>query len=106
MAVDLDLDAFEREGAADLFTVRISGREYALPDAKAMDYRDAIQLVVHIENKEFVEAMELLLARDDREAFFLNNLPIYKMEALFISYKAHYGVTEAAVGESVALPTS
>lgn len=102
MPVDLDLDVLEREDTVDLFTVTIGKREYVLPDAKAMDYRDALKLVMLINAKEFPEAMELLLSREDREAFFANDLPIFKMEQLFLRYRAHYGVSERAAGEAPA----
>jgi hypothetical protein len=96
---NFNLDTFEREDAVDLFTVTIGARDYILPDAKGMDYRDAVRLLVLIKAKEVDQAIELLLSRDDREAFFANNLPIFRMEELFVRYKEHYGITEQAAGE-------
>jgi hypothetical protein len=93
----LDLDALEREGAAEPFTFTHAGRQYTLNDPQEQDWQ---QLMMAASNP--LLALRLLLPEKDKDAFFETPLPTWKLRALIKAYREHYGVPEE--GESAGLP--
>lgn len=95
----LDLDALEDEEDPGPYPITFGGRDYETTGPMDMDYRDILQLVVDIQNGEIVKAIERIIREDDREAFWANKLPVFKMRALMTGYMGHYklpSVPEAA----------
>lgn len=91
----LDLDTLEREDRPGPFSVTLGGREYVLVDATEIDYRELLagQRAYLAGDPEL--AIRTVVAEDDRDAFFANAMPAYKLEALFSAYNAHHGLGDA-----------
>ena len=90
--VALNLDKLEREGTTEPFVIRLGGKRYTLLDARDIDVR-----ILAATNKTFQQgdpeaAIAVLLHPKDREAFFANELPGFKVEALFNAYNEHHGI--------------
>jgi hypothetical protein len=101
--VDFDLDTFDRPDAKPPFKVRLGGRVYVLGDPLALDYRDLLRAQELYVQGMPAEAINLMVTKDDRDAFFMNDLPIFKLRAMFEAYNKHYGIDP---GEAPASPTS
>lgn len=101
----LDLDALEREGGTpEPFTVHLGGRDYSLVDPKERDYTDVLSAQREIAEGNTLKALEIYVLPDDRDAFFANKLPGWKIDALIKGYHAHFGLP--APGEASASRTS
>jgi hypothetical protein len=90
--VALNLDKVEREGKPQDFSVVLGGKHFVLLDAMEMDWQDLIAAQVAFMNGNPAPAVESIVAEKDREAFFANKLPSYKLQALFKAYNEHYGI--------------
>lgn len=90
--VDFNLDSYERESAPGPFAVVVGGRRYELVDAQECDYRDLLQAQQAFAAGDPQRSFDMIVKEDDREAFFANRLPNYKLRALFERYNAHYGI--------------
>ena len=88
-AADLDLDALERPDAPEPFTVRLGGRTYTLLATDDVDYRELRHGFEAVARGEFDPWIRALLAEKDREAFFANRVPAFKLNELFRAYNAH-----------------
>lgn len=87
----LDLDALERQDDdRGPFTFTLGGHEYLLAGPMDLDYRDLVDAMVAAQNSDLVGAMNKILFEDVRDAFWLNRIPAYKMEALLGAYMKHY----------------
>jgi hypothetical protein len=91
-SIDFNLDTFERENAPEPFYVILGGKRYALQDAQALDYRDLLDSQRKAMNGEPERAVEILVPEEDRDAFFANRIPNFKLDALFRRYNEHHGL--------------
>jgi hypothetical protein len=91
-ATHLDLDELERPDAPDAFSATIGGKKYIFLDAKELDYRELLEGFRAFEQGNPDQAIGLMLDPDDRDAFFENRLPSWKLEALFTAYNEHHGI--------------
>jgi hypothetical protein len=87
----IDLDKLEREGTVkDPFDFVHNGRRYLMSDPVEIDWQD---LLVALNNP--VMFFRLVLPADDRNAFFSDKLPSWKMQKLTQAYLDHYGLPSA-----------
>jgi hypothetical protein len=96
----VDLDTFERPGKAGQFKVTLGGKEYTLRDAQDIDYRELLSGHEAFARGDPRIAIESVVAVEDREEFFGNVLPSYKLEAMFASYNDHFGIDPGKVPAS------
>ena len=87
--VSLDLDALEREGVPEQFSIRLGGRVYAFTDALDLDWQD---LMVALQNPRRFFA--LTLSEGDRKAFLATKLSSWKLRRLMDDYRVHHGMVE------------
>lgn len=100
----LNLDTLEREGGTpEPYIVELGGRVYSLVDPKERDYADVLQAQREIADGNTLKALEIYVAPEDRNAFFANRLPGWKIDALIKGYHEHFGLP--VPGESSASRT-
>jgi hypothetical protein len=87
-----NLDVVKRPKPTAPFVVLFGGREYELIDAQECDYRELIEAQVQYQKGDPSASIGKLLAEEDVEAFFANQIPTYKLRALFSAYNEHYGI--------------
>jgi hypothetical protein len=92
----LDLDALEREGRPEPFAFIHNNRQYILADPQDQDWQ---QLLVVMSNPLLF--LRLVLREEDRDAFFENSMPAWKLNALTTAYREHYGLP--SLGEASGL---
>jgi hypothetical protein len=90
--VSFDLDDFEREDDPGPFVVQLGGCAYEMVDAKQLDYRELIDLLVAAGNGDIVKTLGGMLDPKDREPFWKNKIPAFKLNALINGYMDHYGL--------------
>lgn len=90
--VSLNLDKLEREGTVDPFVVVLGGKRYECADPRDYDYRDAVAAQQAFAAGHPGAAIEMVIPEDQREEFFANRLPAWKLEELFTLYNQHYGL--------------
>jgi hypothetical protein len=83
----LNLDALEREGRPEPFAFIHNNRQYILQDPQDQDWQ---QLLVVMSNP--VLFLRLMLAEKDKDAFFENSMPTWKLNALTTAFREHYGL--------------
>lgn len=88
----LDLDTIEREDVFEPFKVNFGGREYILVDPKERDYKDNLTYLRLIQNGMSYRAVESIITPEDRDEFFDNRLPGWKLELLTKRYNEHFGI--------------
>ena len=88
----LDLDALEREGDPGPFSVTLGGHIYEMIDPQSLDYRDLVDLMVAAGNGDIVVALGGMLPEDERDEFWENRIPAFKLNAMIEGYLAHYGI--------------
>lgn len=86
----IDLDELEREDDPGPFTATLGGREYTLCDPQLLDHRELVTAIVAGSNGDLLGAMGIVLEEEDREEFWENKIPAFKLDALFTAYSAHY----------------
>jgi hypothetical protein len=91
-----NLDDLEREGGKEAFAFIHNGRQYVLTDPQEQDWQ---RLVLVVQNP--VQFLRLVLRPEDRDAFFENSMPTWKLRALTEAYQKHFGMGE--LGESAGL---
>jgi hypothetical protein len=101
--VDLNLDSYERSEPPKPFSVLIGGKRYVLRDAPEIDYRELLEGFHAAQAGDPAPSIRAIVAEKDRDAFFANELPGYKMTELFAAYNEHFGLNP---GEAGASPTS
>lgn len=102
--VTLNLDTLEREGAPEPFAIAHGGRRYELQDPHDVDYRELLESQQLAAAGNPARAIELVVREEDREAFFANPMPSWKLEKLFRAYNEHFGLPSP--GEALASPRS
>lgn len=103
--VALDLDALEREGdIPEPFRVTLGGRVYELTDPRERDFTDVMAAQQAIAAGQTLRALQLYVSAKDRDQFFANQLPGWKVDKLLEGYNKHFGLPSP--GEAVASPTS
>lgn len=100
--ISVNLDTLEREGDPGPFVIVLGGKRYELLDAMDLDFRDLLASQRAAMLGEPEKALELIIATGDRVEFFGNRLPNWKLETLFKSYNAHFGLPTP--GEAPASP--
>lgn len=90
--VTLNLDTIERENPIAEFVLVLGGRRYVLIDAQDADYRDLLASQRAAAAGRPEDAIELIVPAADREAFFANRLPNWKLGEMFKAYNQHYGL--------------
>ena len=90
--VNLNLDTLEREAAPEPFFVVVGGKRYTFQDPEECDYRDLLESQEEYANGNPRRAIELAIREEDREAFFANRLPGWKLRTLFELYSEHFGL--------------
>lgn len=96
MSAVFDLDALEREGAADQFTVNIDGREVAFTDPQELDWRE----LTGIDQNDPSAFLERIVEPADVDHFFSARVPGWKLQILMKEYMAHYGLEEPGKSKS------
>jgi hypothetical protein len=94
--VSLDLDALDREGAPEQFSIRLGGRVYSFEDAMNVDWQSLI-LALQDPHRFF----RLTLSDEDAKAFLAEKLPVWKMRRLMDDYREHHGMSN--LGDPAAL---
>jgi hypothetical protein len=93
-AAPFDLDALEREGdAREPFAVALGGKTYLLDAPDEYDYVTGLAVRDALVNGGAPDAMRLLVKPEDREAFFANPLPVWKVNGLMEAYNKHFTLT-------------
>ena len=87
--VSLDLDALEREGAPEPFSIRLAGRVYAFADAMEIGWQE--MMAAFQDPRRF---FRLTLSDEDAKEFFAADLPSWKLRKLMDSYREHHGMVE------------
>lgn len=107
MAKDLlagiNLDDIERPNDPGPYPITIGGKTYQSTDPEALDYRELLEFLDAFNKGNSIRAVEVMIRKEDRGAFFENELPPYKLEALANGYIEHYGLK---TGEADASPPS
>lgn len=85
----LNLDALEREGRPEPFAFIHNNRQYILADPQDQDWQ---QLLVVVSNPLLF--LRLVLEEKDRDSFFEDSMPAWKLNALTKAYRQHYGLPE------------
>lgn len=101
--IHLNLDTLERENAPEPFAVVLGGKRYVLDDAQQVDSRELLAAQLAYMNGDPTKSLQVVVPEADREKFFGNRLPNYKLTALFKAYNEHYGIDP---GEASASPNS
>lgn len=102
--VHLDLNSLERPDRAEPFTIELGPRTYTLIDVKDVDYRELIEAYQAFSARQDPELLiHAVIPEADREEFFANHLPGWRLEALFDAYNRHHGLDP---GEASASPSS
>lgn len=100
----LILDDLEVEGDPGPFVVTLGGKQYELLNPQGMDYRELLAFMEEFKNGTPIGAVRVMVQPDDREAFFANRLPPFKLEALANGYVEHFNLGD--LGEADASPPS
>jgi hypothetical protein len=87
--VSLDLDALEREGAPEPFSIHLAGRVYPFIDAMELDWQDLMSAM-----QDPARFFALTLSGDDHKAFLNTKLSSWKLRKLMDSYREHHGMVE------------
>lgn len=95
--VSFDLDALDREGRPEPFSIRHVGRVYTFADAMDVDWQ---KLMAAMQNP--VAFFHLTLPEGDAKEFLSQEMSVFKMRRLMDAYREHYGVTDP--GDQLALP--
>ena len=96
----LDLDAIDREDRPEPYTVTIGGRTYEMVDPQELDFRVLIQAQQQAFDGDPMPLFELIVSDEDRDEFFDNDWPSWKLEKMFTLYNEHFGLPTP--GEAVA----
>lgn len=99
----INLDTFERPDAPEPFAVQLGGREYVLRDTAAIDFREILAGYRAHAAGDMEPAIRGAVAPADREEFFANDLPSWKLDGLFNAYNKHFGIVP---GEASGSPAS
>lgn len=89
--IALDLDSLERERTYEPFAIRVGGKRVVLIDPRDLDWQEAAGL----SPERPFEFFDAVVPKGDQEAFFAARFPMWKMEELIQSYRAHYGMGDA-----------
>lgn len=84
-----DLDTLEREGARDPFVVRVGGAEVTFLDPQELDWQD----LTGADQGDPKQFLGIVLGDKDRDIFFSERLPAWKLNELMKAYLKHYGLT-------------
>lgn len=90
--IALNLDTLEREGDPGPFVIVLGHKRYELVDAMNLDFRDLLASQRAAMRGEPEKALDFIVSDDDREPFFANKLPNWKLEKLFRAYNKHHGL--------------
>jgi hypothetical protein len=93
-----DLDALEREGRPEPFAFIHNNRQFILQDPQEQDWQ---QLLVVMSNP--VLFLRLLLRAEDKDAFFENPMPTWKLNALTRAFREHYGLPSLGEAEGLSV---
>lgn len=96
--ISLNLDALEREGTPDPFSIVLGGRRIIMADAQEVDWQ-TLMASMSAPRAFF----RLIVPPDDQAHFFAASLPTWKMRSLMNAYTEHYGLTDE--GNPAALRT-
>lgn len=99
----LDLDELERPNDPGPFPVKIGGKTYQANDPEGLDFRELLEFLDAFNKGNSIRAVEVMIRKTDRDAFFKNELPPFKLEAMANAYIEHYGLK---TGEAAASPPS
>lgn len=91
----LDLDDLQNEHRREPFTVAIGGTTFEMQDIQDVDLGAVTAAFERAKGGDISALVFLIVSEDDREAFFANDLPIWKFQALFERYLHHYGLDVA-----------
>lgn len=83
----LNLDTLEREGAPTPFDFTLAGKRYLMSDPKDIDWQD---LIAAMSSPHMF--FRLVLPAEDRQEFFEQRLPAWKLNILMQRYQDHYGL--------------
>ncbi len=87
----LDLDSLEREGGTRLpFDFTLGTKRFLMADPEELDWQD---LVAGMQNP--VVFFRRVLPPEDRDEFFRQHLPSWKLKVLMKKYQDHYGLPDA-----------
>lgn len=84
--IALNLDALEREDAAEPFVVVVGGKEVEFIDPAELDWEE---LAEFDSPRDFVN---MALDDESRDHVLAQKLPGWKFKALWDGYQAHFGV--------------
>lgn len=88
-----DLDAARNALKRAPFIVTFGERQYELADIMDVDQRAIRSAYATFKETGDVRAViDLLVSPADREAFYANALPLWKLSALLTAYNEHYGL--------------
>jgi hypothetical protein len=91
-AVALDLDALEDEDDPGPYVIRLGGAVYGLLGPQSLDYKELVGAIVAASSGEPVKSLSILLEESEREAFWRNRIPAFKLEKLLRGWSEHYGI--------------
>jgi len=86
----MNLDAMEREGAADPFEFILDAKQYTLMDPAEVDWQDLIAAMSSPHT-----FFRFVLPADDHLTFFAARIPAWKLNNLMNAYTEHYGLPSA-----------
>lgn len=101
--IHLNLDSFLQPDKADPFAVVLGGKRYVLADLHEEDYRVLVQGLQAAAAGDPESMLHLVVPADERDVFFANKIPAFKLQGLMEAYLKHYGINP---GEAFASPPS
>lgn len=91
VAVDLDLDALERDGSRPgPFTFRIEGQHFQLTDPQDVDWQDLL-----VAQRNPLMFIRFTLGEESYKRFLALKIPEWKIEKLMVQFFKHFGMTDS-----------
>lgn len=87
--VTINLDTLEREQTPEPFVVFVGGTRITLEDAALVDW----QVLAYAEQNPR-RLLKTLMSEQDWSAFVKMSLPSWKIRALVVAYREHYGMVD------------
>jgi hypothetical protein len=90
-----NLDALERVSDLDRFPVTHEGKTYNLIAPDEYEYSTALEIGKALSEGRAADALSVLVAPEDRAAFFEKPMQLWKVQRLVEAYNQHYGLGSA-----------
>lgn len=90
--MSLNLDTLEREATTEPFDVTLGKKNYVLLSPDEYDYNELLAVQTAIRDGRAFDALVTIVKPADREKFFANSLPAWKVNKLLTSYNEHHGL--------------